>query len=480
MKQINGMMMQYFEWYMDCNQNLWNIIKDNAKELAEIGVTSVWLPPAYKGAGGKYEVGYGAYDLYDLGEFDQKDTIKTKYGSKDEYIECINILKNNGIEVYADIVLNHKMGADAFQLIPATKMDFGDHNKQISGQETVKVATKFTFPGRNNKYSDFKWNWTHFTGVDYDDNTGEHAIFKFKDKNWGGEVDEEFGNFDYLMGADLDFSNAKVVEECLNWGKWYLEETGVDGFRLDAIKHIPATFYKEWIKSLRQESGKNLFTVGEYWSADLNKLRRYLEEVEGEISLFDVPLHFNLFYASIDENYDLSQIFNNTLVKDNPSKAVTFVDNHDTQPSQALQSFVAQWFKQAAYSIILLRDSGYPCVFYGDYYGIPHDNVEKVKDLKSIMDIREEKAHGIQHDYIDHPNVIGWTREGDEEILKSGLAVLISNKDDSEKTMYIGTQFIGETFIDALGNCDEEILIDETGSGRFKVKAKSASIWVRK
>ena len=205
-----------------------------------------------------------------------------------------------------------------------------------------------------------------------------------------------------------------------------------------------------------------------------------IEEVEGEISLFDVPLHFNLFYASIDENYDLSQIFNNTLVKDNPSKAVTFVDNHDTQPSQALQSFVAQWFKQAAYSIILLRDSGYPCVFYGDYYGIPHDNVEKVKDLKSIMDIREEKAHGIQHDYIDHPNVIGWTREGDEEILKSGLAVLISNKDDSEKTMYIGTQFIGETFIDALDNCDEEILIDETGSGRFKVKAKSASIWVRK
>ena len=256
MKHFNGMMMQYFEWYMDCNQNLWNIIKDDAARLAEKGVTSIWLPPAYKGAGGKYEVGYGVYDVYDLGEFDQKDTVKTKYGSKDEYLKCIDVLKKNGIAVYADIVLNHKMGADAFQFIPATKMDFGDHNRPISDQETVKVATKFVFPGRNNKYSDFKWNWTHVTGVDYDDNTGEHAIFKFKDKNWGGEVDEEFGNFDYLMGADLDFSNRKVVEECINWGNWYIEETGIDGFRLDAIKHIPATFYKEWVKTLRQKQIK--------------------------------------------------------------------------------------------------------------------------------------------------------------------------------------------------------------------------------
>ena len=480
MKQINGMMMQYFEWNIDYDQNLWNKVKDNSEKLSKMGITSLWLPPAYKGAGGKYEVGYGAYDLYDLGEFDQKDTIRTKYGTKDEYLECIQALKNNGIEVYADIVLNHKMGADAFQLIPATKMDFGNHNLQIADQETVKVATKFTFPGRNNKYSDFKWNWTHFTGVDYDDNTGEHAIFKFKDKNWGGQVDEEYGNYDYLMGADLDFSNPKVTEECMKWGKWYLEQTGVDGFRLDAIKHIPASFYKEWVRYLREESGKDLFTVGEYWTSNIEKLHRYLTEVDGEISLFDVPLHFNMYGASLDENYDLTKIFDNTLVKDNPNKAVTFVDNHDTQPGQALQSFVAPWFKQSAYAIILLRNSGYPCVFYGDYYGIPHDNIPRIKDLDILMQLRKDKAYGEQHDYLDHPNIIGWTREGNEEINKSGLAVLISNKEDSEKTMYIGKNFVGETFIDALDNCEEEVQIDETGSGLFKVKAKSASVWVQK
>ena len=43
--------------------------------------------------GGTKEVGYAAYDLYDLGEFDQKGTTRTKYGTKDEYLEAIKSCK---------------------------------------------------------------------------------------------------------------------------------------------------------------------------------------------------------------------------------------------------------------------------------------------------------------------------------------------------------------------------------------------------
>lgn len=478
MKQINGIIMQYFEWYMNCNQNLWNDIAKDADKLAKLGITALWLPPAYKGIGGANEVGYGVYDVYDLGEFDQKGTVKTKYGSKDEYLNCIIALKQNGIESYADIVLNHKMGADMLQTIPATKVDWGNHNEIISGQETVRVATKFTFPGRKHKYSDFKWNWTHFDGIDYDEKSKEHAIFKFKDKNWNGAVDEELGNYDYLMGADIDFTNPEVVEECTKWGKWYLALTKVNGFRLDAVKHINSEFYKNWIRILREQTKDELFTVGEYWSGDISKLHRYITETEGEISLFDVPLHYKFSSASKEEKYDLSQLLEHTLVKENSSKAVTFVDNHDTQPGQSLESFVERWFKPAAYSIILLRKEGYPCVFYGDFYGIPHDNIEPLEKLKTLIRLRKEKSYGIQHDYFDHPHYIGWTREGDEEHIKSGLAVVISNGGDGEKRMYIGTQFTGEKFIDALGNCEEEVEIDEEGFGRFKVKGKSTSVWV--
>ena len=479
MKKINGIIMQYFEWYMDCKQNLWNDITKEAEKLADLGITALWLPPAYKGMGGKDEVGYAVYDVYDLGEFDQKGTIKTKYGSKDEYLNCIMVLKQAGIESYADIVLNHKMGADYLQTIPATKIDWGDHNKPIAKQEVVRVATKFTFPGRNNKYSDFEWNWTHFDGIDYNDKTKERAIFKFKDKDWSVAVDEEYGNYDYLMGADIDFKNPEVVEECTKWGKWYLETTKVDGFRLDAVKHIDANFYRNWIKELRKKSGDELFTVGEYWSGDISKLHRYITETQGEISLFDVPLHYHLENASKDENYDMSKILEGTLVKENPSKAVTFVDNHDTQPGQSLQSFVQEWFKPAAYSIILLRDEGYPCIFYGDFYGIPHDNIPPVEELKTILEIRKEKAYGVQHDYFDHPDYIGWTREGDNEHLQSGVAVVISNSFDGEKRMYMGKDLIGEKFVDALANCEEIVEIDQEGCGTFKVKGKSTSIWVR-
>lgn len=479
MKKINGVIMQYFEWYLETNQDLWNEISKNAENLAKIGITALWLPPAYKGIGGKDEVGYGVYDLYDLGEFDQKGTIKTKYGSKEEYINCILSLKQAGIESYADIVLNHKMGADMLQTIPAEKVDWGNHNEIVSGKEIVRVATKFTFPGRKKKYSDFEWNWTHFDGIDYNDKTKEHAIFKFINKEWANEVDEEFGNFDYLMGADIDFQNEEVREELLNWGKWYIETTDVDGLRLDAVKHINADFYEQWLKELRKDLKEELFAVGEYWSGDVSKLHRYITETNGETSLFDVPLHYNFYNASRDENYNLTQILDKTLMKENPSKAVTFVDNHDTQPEQSLQSYVERWFKLPAYSIILLRDEGYPCVFYGDFYGIKHSNIEKIEGLKEMITIRKDKAYGKQNDYFDNPSCIGWTREGDEEHIKSGIAVLISNKYDSEKRMYIGKDLAGEEFIDAMGNCEEKVMIDEEGFGNFKVKAKSVSVWVR-
>ena len=477
---INGVIIQYFEWYMNCKQNLWNEISNEAEKLANLGITAIWLPPAYKGVGGKDEVGYGVYDVYDLGEFNQKGTIKTKYGSKDEYIQCIKKLQEKGIEVYADIVLNHKMGADFIQTIPATKVDWENHKNQESNLETVKVATKFTFPGRSGKYSDFKWNWTHFDGIDYNMANNENALLKFKDKNWEKAVDEEFENYDYLMGADLDFENEEVREECKKWGKWYLETTKVNGFRLDAVKHISARFYKEWIQYLRKISGKELFTVGEYWSGDVNKLHKYIEKTQGEISLFDVPLHYNFNNASKDVNYDLTKIFDNTLLKENPCKAVTFVDNHDTEPGQALESFVERWFKTVAYSIILLRNEGYPCVFYGDLYGIEKYNIKPIEEIKILLKLRKEKSYGNQYDYIDNKNCIGWTREGDEQHAKSGLAVLISNGDYAEKNMYVGKKFANKKFIDVLSNISDEVTINEEGIGNFKVNGKSVSIWINK
>lgn len=479
-REINGVMMQYFEWYLNCNKNLWNTVKKKGEELSRLGITSIWLPPAYKGIGGENEVGYGVYDLYDLGEFNQKGSIATKYGTKDEYLDAIVGLQQSGLDVYADVVLNHKMGADKLQTIKAVKCNWEDHTKEEGEEETVEVWTKFTFPGRNHKYSDFEWNWTHFNGIDYNSRTNEVALYKLKNKTWQMDVDKEHGNYDYLMGADIDFSNQEVIDECMKWGKWYLDLTGVNGFRFDAVKHIESNFIRDFIREMNAYYDKNLFSVGEYWNANVNELKNYIERTEGEISLFDVPLHYNFYQASNSNgDYDMSKILDNTLMKENYGKAVTFVDNHDTQPGQALQSWVSGWFKEIAYSIILLRREGYPCIFYGDYYGIQHDNIEPMENLKTLVLLRRDRAYGEQVDYFDNPDIIGFTRLGDDDHYKSGMAVIISDRYEGSKRMYVGTKFAGERFFDALGHREDEITIGEDGFGDFTVNGGSVSVYVK-
>ena len=479
-KEINGVMMQYFEWYMNCNKNLWNTVRKKGDELSKVGITSLWLPPAYKGIGGEKEVGYGVYDLYDLGEFDQKGSISTKYGTKNEYIDAIVELQQNGIDVYGDIVLNHKMGADKLQTIKAVKCNWDDHTKEEGKEQTVEVWTKFTFPGRNHKYSDFEWNWTHFDGIDYDYRTNQVALYKLKNKTWQMDVDKEHGNYDYLMGADIDFSNQEVIDECMKWGKWYLDTTGVNGFRFDAVKHIKASFIRDFIREMRKYTNKNLFSVGEYWNSNVEELKEYIEKTEGELSLFDVPLHYNFYQAShSDGNYDMSKILEGTLLKENWGKAVTFVDNHDTQLGQALESWIPTWFKEIAYSIILFNRNGYPCIFYGDYYGIQHDDIPPMENLKTLMLLRKDKAYGEQVNYFDNPDIVGFTRLGDDNHYKSGMAVIISDKYDGSKRMYVGKNFAGDKFTDALGHREDEIIIDEEGFGNFVVNGGQVSVYIK-
>lgn len=64
--------MQWFHWYTPADGEHWNRLLAEAPALAKAGITGLWLPPANKGIGGAVDVGYGTYDLLDLGEFDQK------------------------------------------------------------------------------------------------------------------------------------------------------------------------------------------------------------------------------------------------------------------------------------------------------------------------------------------------------------------------------------------------------------------------
>lgn len=477
----NKTMMQYFEWYYPCDGSLWNKVKEEAESLSKIGITALWLPPACKAAHGMKDAGYGLYDLYDLGEFNQKGTIKTKYGTKEEYIEAINEAHKNNIKIYGDIVFNHKGGADEYEIVSARPVSNFNRNEFIGEKREIGAHTVFNFPGRGDKYSPYKWTAQDFDGVDFDAITKEKGIFKFEGKEWEKDVDLEYGNYDFLMYSDLDMDSPYVVDELKRWGNWYLKETNVDGFRLDAIKHIKFDFFNDWLKNIRENNDKELFAVGEYWTHDVKSLEYYMERCGNTMSLFDVPLHFNFHSASNSfGNFDMRKLAHNTYLKANPDKAVTFVDNHDTQLGQALESWVQPWFKPLAYTFILTRKEGYPCIFYGDYYGIPEMNFEGIGDkLDIILKIRIDYAYGVQHDYMNEKSIIGWTREGHSDYINSGMAALITVNLGGAKKMYVGIAHKGESWVDATNQILEKVIIDENGFGIFKVLDGSYSVWIK-
>ena len=472
-------MMQYFEWYLPNDGLWWRRCAAKAQNLRDLGITQVWLPPAYKGTN-QADVGYGVYDMYDLGEFDQKGTVRTKYGTRAEYQDAIRAFHKADIKVFADIVLNHRMGGDATEDVLAVSDSPEDRNVQIDGTRRVKVWSIFNFPGRKGRYSTFRWNHSHFTGTDWDENTRTmDRIYRFTGKRWDPDVDPEKGNFDYLMGMNVDMYNPTVVRETQKWLEWYIRETHFDGLRLDAVKHISFPFYRKLLPYIREATGLAIPAVGEYWSGDIERLTYYLDMVDDQMSLFDVALHYNFFDASQGRR-SLKDIFDGTLIQQRPENAVTFVDNHDTQYGQSLQSFVEDWFKPLAYALILLRREGVPCVFYSDYYGNPARSRPMTPNLGKLIKARRLYAYGEQVDCFDDDHVVGWVRRGDIEHVDSGLAVVMSDGDAGTLSMEMGEAFAGETFCDITEKCAAPVVIDENGVGAFPTEGHSVSVWVRR
>jgi len=489
---MNGVIIQFFHWYHP--GNLWKEFVEKSDEIKKLGFTAVWFPPAIKCAGGTEGRGYDVYDLYDLGEFDQKETVATRYGTKQEYLDAIRKAQKSGLQVYADIVLNHRLGADEKETVTVQQVNEENRNETIGEPFTGQADVKFNFLGRKGKYSEFIWDYQCFSGIDCvrTDNEDKRGIFKILNEygtDWNDKASHQFGNYDYLMGADVEFRNPYVVEELKNWIKWFIETTKVNGLRLDALKHISSDFLKEWIGYIKSDINNDFFFVGEFWKDKAEPISEFSEKMGHKLSLFDVPLHYNFFNASQKgADYDLSSILNDTILNNEPALAVSFVGNHDTQRLQALESAVEDWFRPIAYAIILMSEKGYPCVFYPDLFGAEYmdkngNNEEvkitmpKIEILPKLLEARQKYAYGEQINYFDHPNCIAWIRKGTED--NPGCVVIISNSEEGYKEMDLGNENSGLKFIDFLGIRKDKVILDEHGKGKFKVNPGSVSIWVK-
>src|SRR5688500_3577956 len=178
---LNGVMLQGFHWFLKRDSfpgagggSLWKFLGDEAERLRRVGVDAVWIPPAYKAAFDRgNSVGYDVYDHFDLGEFAHGDAhgSRTKYGTREELLDCARALRAAGLQVYADVVLNHKVGGAEDGPWAAVRVDkerrsaerWGDGFEE--GLIEVRAYTKFDHAERGGAHSSFRWGARHFDSV---------------------------------------------------------------------------------------------------------------------------------------------------------------------------------------------------------------------------------------------------------------------------------------------------------------------------
>lgn len=482
----NGVMLQTFEWYMTKDQKHWNRLQAQLSKLSGVGVDRLWIPPATK-AGFQGSVGYDVYDWWDLGEFNQKGSIATSYGTKTELQALSKNASSYGIGILADAVMNQRSGADVTMQCQAHKVDPNNRYNRISGDQTIAAWIGFQFPGRGTRYSNKTYTCTDFTAVDYDNMSGTNAIWKLSGNNndFASDVSQENGNYDFLILADLAYRNPSVQEDAKAWAKWYIQEIGLSGFRFDAAKHISAAFQLDLVNSI---NSLNTLSIAEYLTGDVSVVQKYSQSLQNKVSIFDTTFQIRLHDFSTGALQDLRTVFNFTWTTTNPAKAVPYVNNHDTQIGQAIESLnISGWFLPLAYALILLRDTpSYPTVFWGDLYGQrnsagqfnppPHGS-----SIANLMLARRLYSYGSQIDYFDTANSIGWVRQGDSARGRpDGLAVLLNNAQGSSSSirMNVGSQHRGEVWTSVL-KAANQVTIDANGWGVFSVSAGTVNVYAR-
>lgn len=113
LEPLNDVMMQAFYWNVpvdesSLNGTWWDNLTEKATELKQSGISAIWTPGPAKGNWGIVDNGYGIYDHYDLGNYLQKGSIETRFGSRSELESMLNTMHQDPkIDVYSDVVLNH-------------------------------------------------------------------------------------------------------------------------------------------------------------------------------------------------------------------------------------------------------------------------------------------------------------------------------------------------------------------------------------
>lgn len=405
-----GVIMQAFYW--DCPKlegkeyHWWKHLESVTPSLKGAGFTALWLPPASKAANiGGASMGYDPYDYYDLGHIDQKGSVKTWFGSKDDLLSLIRTAHDNGMQVYADIVINHCSGGD---------------EKELNPIDNSERWTKF-----NPKSGRFKRDYKCFHPSPYE--------------IWDKMTFEDM--------PDLCHRNPNVYIELIDYAKWLMEDIGFDGFRYDCVKGYGGWMVRaiQELRTVKNGKSHTPYGVGECWDRK-RAIADWLDETnawsDNPAGAFDFPLRDSLKGLCDSYGYSLRNLAEGgTLLKERPFEAVTYVENHDIVRDNPIINE-----KMMAYAFILTHE-GYPCVFWQDYYnwglGLPGSE----NGIAALVRIHEDHAGGTTSVLHVDDNLYIMQRNGSEG--HKGLVLVLNNSGEGWNGARVGTKWRNTRFVPA-------------------------------
>jgi alpha-amylase len=408
----NKVMLQSYYWLVPDNGEWWNILNNYAHEFSEVGFDSLWLPPPSKTAEGDTAAGgYEPFDYYDLGEFNQKGRIETRYGSRAELESLISELLAYDLAPIADIVINHNNGGES---------EFNP----FAGGET---DTNF----ENIESGKFPRNYTCFYPCDY-----------------GIEDTLKFGAM-----PDLCHLNPYVHDELIEWGKWLRDDIGFTGWRFDVARGFIHTMIEDWMTEVGG------WGVSEYWDGTpdmaASEFVTFLDQIDNATMIFDFPLLDHLRSMAVLEGvYDMRNLENAGVLGVRKNQSITFVSNHDTVRVQELKLTKN---KHLAYAYILTHE-GYPMVFWADYFDIdlqPH--------IKTLTEIHNTFAKGDTSILHTDDDLYLAQRNGNP-----GLIIGLNDNPTEWKEAEVQTKWTSVTLHDLTGQVPD-VDVDANGEATISI-----------
>lgn len=344
----NGkIVLQGFWWdYWNNNYpNAWaNYLTDLSPRLRDMGIDMVWIPPSYKNAGTS-KVGYSPFDHYDLGDKYQKGTLRTRFGSKDEFLRMVAVMHANGMGVVQDVVLNHVSDAGSANGSGGQDPEASYSMRTEGGYKNFRYVS-FNSPATDESaanYTNRKGRWPKNYGNFHPNQWTNYTTGDWAAGYWGPDFAYEDARC-YGTSTNATYNPAQYNDynrvEARNWIVWFKKQTGVDGFRWDAVKHFPHYILQDLSWNVKYNAGwanggAQMLNIGEYVGS-ASQLDTYVNDVqysnggnEELVGTFDFSLRQALKDMTAGSGfYDLGSL--PAKQQSRRYRTMPFVNNHDT------------------------------------------------------------------------------------------------------------------------------------------------------